>query len=91
MAKFTDADRLRWVSTGQLVWAPLRRTLEDQYAGRAFKGVVTIAAGVTAYVECPARPEWSSWFDVLDLFPREPEPPKPGGRESIPEPVRKTA
>lgn len=84
MSKFTDEDRLRWVYTGQLVWAPLRRNREDLEHGRAFKGVVTIAAGVNAYVECKARPEWSRWFDVLDLFPREPDPPKPGGGEPLP-------
>lgn len=85
MARFTDEDRLRWVSVGQLVWAPLRRTLEDRYAGRAFKGVVGIAAGTSARVDCLGQPEWGGWFDVLDLFPREPDPPKPpGGGEPVP-------
>lgn len=85
MAKFTDNDRLRWVYTGQLVWAPLRRTREDMECGRAFKGVVTIAAGVSAYVECATQPEWNNWFDVCDLFPRDPDPvPPKGGGEPVP-------
>lgn len=92
MSKFTDNDRLRWVYEGQLVWAPLRRTREGLERGMAFKGVVAAACGDMARVECQSRPEWNGWFDVLDLFPRQPDPPKPpGGGEPIPTPQRAAA
>ena len=87
MARFTDADRLRWVYEGQWVWAPDRRTLEARLAGRGIRCQVTKACGTMAYVEQPKH-DFAGWFDVLDLFPADPPPDGPrGGGEPIPEPL----
>lgn len=90
MSKFTDNDRLRWVYEGQLVWAPVR-TRAGREKGMGFKGVVDAACGDLARVSCASRPELGGWFDVYELFPRDPDPKPPGGGEPIPAPQRAAA
>ena len=70
MALFSDADRLRWVYTGQKVTA-------DVGKGRGLRCVVVTAAGDMALIraEDPDGPrgDFQKWYNVSDLFPELPD------------------